>query len=279
MKEATWLGRARLPVGDRLGMQRGRVPSSTGAGAGRSCGLALRASADWLVLDNIKRSIGLHRVRGAAHRRGADRARPDPVVPGARHRHARGLRPDRELRPRHRHPPDRIKLGTVGVAAPRHRGQALARGRDPAARARTSSWATYNKPEKTAETLRDGWLHTGDVGDIDDEGFVRDHRPHEGHHHHRGRQERHAVGDREPAQVLALHLRRGRDRRQAQVPLLPDHDRPRQRWPSSPRSENVPFTNFASLCRAPRGAGPDLERDRAGEPGASPGSRPSRSSG
>ncbi len=68
--------------------------------------------------------------------------------------------------------PERIKLGTVGQATPgcelklADDGELLMRG--------AVVFGGYrNAPEKTAEALdADGWLHTGDVAEIDEDGFV-----------------------------------------------------------------------------------------------------------
>lgn len=70
-------------------------------------------------------------------------------------------------------PGERIKLGSVGTAVPwgevalSPTGEILIKG--------DFLFMGYlNQPEKTAETIdHRGWLHTGDVGTIDNEGFVR----------------------------------------------------------------------------------------------------------
>jgi long-chain acyl-CoA synthetase len=170
MREATWLGRfaydRALRIGQRIAERRI---------AGRPVPPALRLAfrvADFLVLDNVKRSIGLHRARGAAT--GAAPIAPELIrwymALGINMVEVYGQTENTGLATAM--PPDRIKLGTVGVARPgtevrlSPEGEILLRGPHV-------FLGYYGKPEKTAETVVDGWLHTGDVGVIDADGFVR----------------------------------------------------------------------------------------------------------
>lgn len=74
------------------------------------------------------------------------------------------------------------KLGTVGPALPRQRIRIVdADGHDvPTGEtgeviiSGPTVMAGYlNNPEATAETIRDGWLHTGDIGRLDADGYLQ----------------------------------------------------------------------------------------------------------
>ena len=64
------------------------------------------------------------------------------------------------------------RIGSVGPAFPNTEikiskdGEVLIKGRHVMK-------GYYKNPEATAETIIDGWLHSGDVGEIDGDGFVR----------------------------------------------------------------------------------------------------------
>jgi long-subunit acyl-CoA synthetase (AMP-forming) len=69
--------------------------------------------------------------------------------------------------------PGHVKIGTVGPAAPGVELR-LAEDGEVLVRSEVVMLGYRNAPEKTAEAIDpDGWLHTGDIGEIDDEGFLK----------------------------------------------------------------------------------------------------------
>lgn len=68
--------------------------------------------------------------------------------------------------------PDNNKLHTVGAPLQgvevkiAEDGEILVRGE-------LVMLGYWNKPERTAETVKDGWLHTGDIGKLDEDGYLQ----------------------------------------------------------------------------------------------------------
>jgi long-chain acyl-CoA synthetase len=65
-----------------------------------------------------------------------------------------------------------IRPGTVGRAIPGCEVR-IAEDGEVVCRGGNVFQGYYKAPEKTAETLIDGWLHSGDVGVMDDDGYVK----------------------------------------------------------------------------------------------------------
>jgi long-chain acyl-CoA synthetase len=246
MREASRLGR--LAYGWALGVGM-RVAESRIEGRPPSLLLRLLYQvADLVALDNVKRSMGLHRVRGAAT--GAAPIAPELIkwfmALGVEMREVYGQTENSGLATVM--PRDRIKLGTVGVARAdtelrlSPQGEILLRGPHV-------FLGYYKNPERTAQTIVDGWLHTGDVGRIDADGFV-------------------TITDRmkdiiitaggkniTPSEIenqlkfspyISDAVVVGDQRKFLSCLVMIDHETVAQ----FAQEKSVPFTNFASLCRA-----------------------------
>jgi long-chain acyl-CoA synthetase len=123
-----------------------------------------------LVLDNIRRAIGVHRARLLIT--GAAPISPDLV----RWYMALGLEMVEVWGQTESGgistsvPIGRMKPGSIGTPLPQTEVRLSPEG-ELLVRSPSVFMGYLNQPEKTAETLRDGWLHTGDVGRMDNEGY------------------------------------------------------------------------------------------------------------
>jgi long-chain acyl-CoA synthetase len=68
--------------------------------------------------------------------------------------------------------PGQVRFGTVGRPMP-HLQLRIDDSGEILLRSETLMQGYYREPEKTAETLKDGWLHTGDRGQLDEAGYLR----------------------------------------------------------------------------------------------------------
>ncbi len=170
MQEAGWTNRLAYRAAVGVGK---RVVAIEGAGGRAGPGLrALHRLFHFAVLHPLKKRLGLERVHLAIS--GAAPISPDVL----RFFHAIGLKM-REVYgqtegsgPTSVHRIGEIKIGTVGPPLPgvevkiAEDGEILVKGPNV-------FQGYFRNPEATAETLEGGYLHSGDVGVMDEEGHLR----------------------------------------------------------------------------------------------------------
>ena len=170
-----------IRIRDSTKMQQAAYAWAIGVGMERAKfveeGRAIPAALEWrfrlarfLALDNIRRMLGVHRARFLVT--GAAPISPDLV----RWYMALGL-PMIEVWGMTEscgavtfNPAGRIKPGSIGIAT-KHAAIKLSDEGELLVKGDSVFMGYLNQPEKTAETLIDGWLHTGDVGRVDADGY------------------------------------------------------------------------------------------------------------
>lgn len=205
--------------------------------------------ARWVVLDNIRRMIGMHRVRLGGT--GAAPISPELIrwymALGVPMFEAYGMTECAGAATSCL--PGKSRPGTIGRAVAGFEVAVSPEG-ELLVRSETVFMGYLNQPEKTAETLRDGWLHTGDVGTVDEDGYFRitdrlkdiiitaggkNVSPSEIESELKFSPfitDAVVIGDRRPYLTALIMIDQENVERHAQ-----DHE--------------VPFSDFASLCRAP----------------------------
>jgi long-chain acyl-CoA synthetase len=168
VRESTPLQQAAYAWAIGVGLKRARL---TEEGRPVPAGLALAFRlARLLVLDNIRRMIGIHRTRFVIT--GAAPISPDLVrwymALGVNMLEAYGMTESSGAVTSNRI--ERIKPGSIGVAT-RHAEVRISPEGELQVRGESVFMGYLNLPEKTAETIVDGWLRTGDVGRVDDDGY------------------------------------------------------------------------------------------------------------
>jgi len=202
-----------------------------------------------LVLNNVRKLIGIHRARFLAT--GAAPISPDLL----RWYMALGVDMIEAWGQTETtggvtfNPIGRVRLGSIGIALPPAEVTVSAQG-ELLVRGPTMFMGYLNQPEKTAETLKDGWVHTGDVGRVDADGYFyitdrmkdiiitaggKNITPSEIENQLKFSPyitDAVVIGDKRPYLVALIMIDHENVERYAQ-----DHA--------------IPFSNFASLCRRP----------------------------